>query len=224
MRNTFVILASLAVLPVSAAVAGNDPQGAKPVDPKPGVLVEQVQNGFVGGPDVKFTQVNGHDGVLVGGFGGGLVDQTLFIGAAGYWLANGDWDRGLSYGGMLVQWHFFGRKTVNVSVGGLVGGGLGTARYQWPAGAIPYSYPSPRHAHEGQGYYAPGYGPAPAYAVYEAGFFVAEPQVTVLWHAADWISVSAGIGYRGVAGAGDLNHEFSGATGSVAIRFGTSGK
>ena len=60
--------------------------------------------------------------------------------------------------------------------------------------------------------------------IYDAGFFVAEPQVSVVWRAAEWMSVSAGIGYRAVAGADSLNQEFRGATGSVAIRFGSSGK
>jgi hypothetical protein len=222
MRQAFMILASLAILPVSAAAAGDDPQGTKPPDAKPGVVVvEQVQNGFAVGPDVKYTRVSGHDGVLVGGFGGVLLDRTIFVGAAGYWLANGDWDRGLSYGGVLVEWHFFGRRTVAVSLGGLVGGGFGTAPYQWSKGEIPDSYPSPRYTHGHPGPYPPAYY---GYTAYDAGFFVAEPQVSVVWRAAEWMSVSAGIGYRAVAGADSLNQEFRGATGSVAIRFGSSGK
>jgi hypothetical protein len=224
MRQAFMIVACLAVLPGSAAAAGTDPQGAKPTDAKPGIVVERVENGFEVGPDVKFTQVNGHDGVLVGGFGGALVDRTLFIGGAAYWLANGDWDRGLSYGGLLVQWHFFSRKTVNVNVGGLVGAGWGTASYQWSYSGVPPPYPTPRHNGGEVGHYPPGYGGGTMYAAYDAGLFVAEPQVNLVWRAADWMSLSAGVGYRAVAGAGDFNHEFQGMTGSVAIRFGSSSK
>jgi hypothetical protein len=223
MRQALLILASLAVLPVSAAAAGNDQQGTKPADPKPGIVVEPVENGVVVGPDVKFTQVNGHDGVLVGGIGGVLVDKALFIGGAAYWLANGDWDRGLSYGGLLVQWHFFGGKAVSVSVGGLVGAGFGTVGYQWTGVPMPAPHPSPRHWHDGS-YDPPEYGSMTAYSVYDTGFFVAEPQVNVNWQAARWMSLSAGIGYRGIAGAGGVEHDLRGMTGSVAIRFGTSGK
>jgi len=224
MRRAFRILAWLAVLQFGAVTAAGAQQGEKPAGAATGVVVEQIANGFAGGPDVKFTQVNGRDGVLVGGFGGVLVDKTLFIGAAGYWLANGDWDQGLSYGGALVQWHFFSRRTVNVSVGGLVGGGFGTATHQWYGGEMPDPYSSPRHSHGGPGVYPPGYPTPAAYAVYDAAFFVAEPQVNVVWHAAGWMSVSAGIGYRGIAGADSFNSDWSGATYSVAIRFGATGK
>jgi hypothetical protein len=226
MRNAIVAVACLAVLPASAAAAGSDQQGTKPADPRPGVVVEKVENGFVGGPDVKYTQINGQDGVLVGGFGGMLTDKTLFIGGAAYWLANGNWDRELAYGGMLVQWHFFSRKAVNVNVGGLVGGGVGTVRYQWAGGDgwHPNPYPMPHHNHGDTDYYPPGSGPAAGSGVYESGFFVAEPQINVVWQAANWISLSAGVGYRAVAGAGDLNRELQGVTGSIAVRFGSSGR
>jgi hypothetical protein len=223
MRRAFTILAWLTVLQLGAAAAVGAQPGATPADAKQGVVVEQVKNGVLGGPDVKFTQVNGRDGVLVGGLVGALVDRTLFIGAAGYWLANGDWDQGLSYGGMLVQWHFFSRRSVNVSVGGLVGGGVGTGTEAWYGRPMPDPYPTPRHGHDGPGIYPPGYGTA-GYVVYDAAFFVGEPQVNVVWHAADWMSVSAGIGYRGIAGAGGLDDQLRGATYSVAIRFGAHGK
>lgn len=221
MRRARVILAWLAILPAGAAWADSDPQSTKPPDAKPGtVLVEPVQNGFAVGPDVKYTQINGHDGVMVGAIGGVLLEKTLFIGGAGYWLADGDWDHGLSYGGVLVEWHFFGRRTVAMSVGGLVGGGIGTASYRWPNGDLPDPYRPSGHSHGHPGSSPPSYG----YAAYDAGFFVAEPQVGLVWQAAEWVSVSAGIGYRVVAGADALNREFRGATGSVAIRFGSSGK
>jgi hypothetical protein len=223
MRRAYKTLAWLAVLQIGAVTAVGAQPSTQPAGAKPGVVVEQIQNGFLGGPDVKYTQVNGSDGVLVGGFGGVLVENTLFIGGAGYWLANGDWDRGLSYGGVLVQWHFFSRRRVNVSVGGLLGAGFGTGSERWHGGAVPGPYPAPRHARGEPGGYPPGYGTA-GYVVYDTAFFVGEPQVNVVWHAADWMSVSAGAGYRGLAGAGRLDHQLQGATYSVAIRFGVRGK
>jgi hypothetical protein len=217
-------LAWVAVLQFGAVAAAGAQQAAQPGAAKPGVVVEQVENGFLAGPDVKYTDINGHDGLLVGALAGVLVDRTLFLGGAGYWLANGDWDRGLSYGGVLVQWHFFGRRSVNVTVGGLIGGGWGTAAYAWDGEARPGPHPSPPHWNGRPGVGPPVYPPTPGYGVYDAGFFVAEPQVALVWRAAEWISISAGVGYRGIAGAGDLDKELRGVTGSLAIRFGSSGR
>jgi hypothetical protein len=79
MPACFIVLSPL------GANAGQDNQ--KPAQPTAGktpVVVEQVENGPAFGAEVKFTQVNDRDAVLLGGYAGALFDNTLLIGGVGY--------------------------------------------------------------------------------------------------------------------------------------------
>jgi hypothetical protein len=70
-----------------AATRGECGQDNKmPVQPTAGktpVVVEQVANGPAFGAEVKYTQMNGRDAVLLGGYAGALFDNTLLIGGVG---------------------------------------------------------------------------------------------------------------------------------------------
>jgi hypothetical protein len=48
----------------------------------------KISNGGFGGPVVKFTSINKHFGVLVGGQGGWIINHTFIIGGGGYGLMN----------------------------------------------------------------------------------------------------------------------------------------
>lgn len=80
-------LAALAALLFTPMAAAAQPPASGPM------TIERLHSGFLGGPDVKVTDVDGHTSVLVGGQGGWIADDTIFVGAAGYWLANGSHDR-----------------------------------------------------------------------------------------------------------------------------------
>lgn len=47
-----------------------------------------IESGGFGGPVVKFTQIKNEFGVLVGGYGGWLINHTVMLGAGGYGLVN----------------------------------------------------------------------------------------------------------------------------------------
>jgi hypothetical protein len=47
-----------------------------------------IESGGFGGPVVKFTQIKKEFGVLVGGYGGWLINHTFMIGGGGYGLVN----------------------------------------------------------------------------------------------------------------------------------------
>ncbi|NIN69246.1 MAG: hypothetical protein GTO63_32105, partial [Anaerolineae bacterium] len=54
---------------------------------EPETLIEgDVRHGGFGGPVVKFTEVNNEFGVLVGGRGGWIINDSFVLGAGGYGL------------------------------------------------------------------------------------------------------------------------------------------
>ena len=77
-RNTWIALAMISV-PVAASA-----QEAQTL------LGSEIRNGGFGGPVVKFTTVDSDFGVLVGGRGGWIINDSFVIGAGGYGLANQD--------------------------------------------------------------------------------------------------------------------------------------
>jgi hypothetical protein len=87
------------------ALAALTPPSVSAQPPSSGPMtIERLHSGFMGGPEVKVSTIDGRTSALVGGYGGWLTDDTFFIGGAGYWLANGSHDREMAYGGLVVQW------------------------------------------------------------------------------------------------------------------------
>src|SRR3974390_1344606 len=91
MQTTALILAIAA--PAAAQTA---PGSGTPQNP---IVVEQVHDGFAFAPDVKVTDINHQTGVLVGAYGGWMIDNKLLLGGGGYGLTNGSGHTGLGYGG-----------------------------------------------------------------------------------------------------------------------------
>ena len=52
------------------------------------LLSGKLQSGGFGAPTVKFTLIDGLGAVLVGGYGGWLINHSFLIGVGGYGLAN----------------------------------------------------------------------------------------------------------------------------------------
>ena len=213
------LVASAAVtLAAEPAWAGDGPQ-APPQGPRPSpVVVEQVQTGPLFSVDVKYARVNDEDEVLLGGSGGMLFDGKLLIGAAGYWMVTGDELNGMTYGGALVEWYALRGSRVALSLGGLVGGGFARVTSGWDDWYMPMPADQVRFSHGGgrPGYYPP----AQYYWAYDQGFFVAEPQVNVVWQVAPGVAIVGGAGYRIVGAANGAEDQIKGITGSFSIRFG----
>lgn len=223
MRPIGIALALCLAGPVSAMAAGADPQSPKPPEERPAVVVEEVKNDFVLGPEAKFTRINDRDATLVGGYGGILVDKSLLLGAAGYGLANGDRRFRMAYGGVLVEWYLFSGRAVDVSLRGLVG--AGTARVAHRGIGLEAADRVVTFGHGGARVYTGGNtvaGAAPASVVYETDFIIGEPQVNIVWHASRVISISAGVSYRAIGSANGLEKDLRGAAGAVSVRFGGS--
>lgn len=226
MRSTIVFL--VAILTASAAHA----QQAPPPTPAPGPLVlERIRADWVLAPDFKVTDVDGRTGELAGAYGGRLTDGTLLIGGAAYWLANGDRDFKLAYGGLLVGWQSpeFGR--IRFGGRGLVGAGRATLGFdvglrnaqgvgQLPRGDIRFGV-TPQNRR--------GTVPAPSLTidpnrtirvVGRDDFFFVEPQASISARVTNSLGVSCGIGYRQTAQADVLRDRINGPTASLAVQFG----
>ena len=202
------------LLGAPAASQAADPQAppAKPISSK--VVVERVENTAIFAPDFKYTDVDHTDGFLLGAYGGVLLDKTVFFGGGGYWMVNGDDLHGLGYGGVIVEWHLLRSRAASVSVGGL--GGYGLARVSTYQG---YGYPVPAPGpHHGGGY--GGYGHS-GYWLYDQGFMVGEPQVSVVFKIGNNAAIAANVGYRFAAFANGAEDQINGLTAGVSIRFGS---
>jgi len=202
-----------------AAASAADPQ-APPAKPKTSpVVVERVENTAIFATDFKYTSIDHAAGFLLGGYGGVLLDNTIFLGGGGYWMVNSDDLHGLGYGGVIVEWHLLRSKAASVSVGGLTGFGLARVSYYQPGYGYPTPVPNPRHG----GMYPPGGGYGHnGYWFYDQGFFVGEPQVSVVFKIADGAAIAANVGYRFAAFANHAEDQISGVTAGVSIRFGSS--
>jgi hypothetical protein len=120
------LLFCLVAVPAAAQqlAATPDPLQARPPVQKGPLVFQPVQNGPVGAPEVKFTEIDNHFGTLVGGYFGGC--WMIPIGA-GYWLADGAYDRGLAYGGIELGWYARLGSIARFGARGLIGAGSGTA-------------------------------------------------------------------------------------------------
>jgi len=155
-----------------------------------------IESGGFGAPVVKFTQVNGEFGLMVGGRGGWIINHRFVLGGGGYGLVNDSWVNGVplesqlqfGYGGLELEGIIASNSIVHFTVSSLVGGGGVT------------------------------FGLTQSDAV-----FVLEPQATVELNITSFMRMNVGGGYRWVTDV-DLypftNGDFSAAFGSLALKFG----
>ena len=204
-----------------------------PVPPATGQLtIERVEQGFVVAPDARITGVDGRTAALAGGYAGWMTDRTWLVGAGGYWLASNDDDLQMAYGGLVAEWLARSDQRIGFGVRGLVGGGRATLgstirEYFGDGGGVGLPVrasrliQAARLGHRGR---AGWDGRMPIDAdtplLVREYFFVVEPQASVVWHFARWARLDVGVGYRLTAGAGALDEDLRGASGSVAIQFG----
>lgn len=166
-----------------------------------------LRHGGFGAPVVKLTEVDGKFGVLLGGRGGWIIDQSVVIGGGGYGLANRGSFEGIendagdpgglemAYGGLEVAYLHRPRGPVHFSLGMLVGWGGVTWTPDGPSGTS-----------------------------VDDAFFVVEPEVDVVLNATRVFQIALGASYRLARGVELFelrDADLSGLAGVVAIRFGS---
>ena len=215
-----LILLGAALLVASTAQAQNPPAAAPTNGP---LVLERIHDGWVLAPDFKVTDVDNRTGELAGAYGGRVIDDTLLIGGAGYWLANDARDFKLAYGGLVIGWQSpefgrirfggrglagAGRATLGFDVtplrGGVVegftGGRPGDIRFGVPVPSQPQNFRTRVIARD--------------------DFLVFEPQANISARITKAIGVSCGVGYRETAQADILRDRLNGPTASLAVQFG----
>lgn len=98
----------------------------------------KIESGGFGGPVVKFSQIDGRFAVLVGGYGGWLINHTFMIGGGGFGLANtirgsraaqlyygtgNDLRLQFGYGGLMLEYIGEHNSLVHYYVSALIGAG-----------------------------------------------------------------------------------------------------
>jgi hypothetical protein len=232
MMRTLLLFAA-AWLVASSVYAQNPPPA-----PTSGPLVlERIHDAWVIAPDFKVTDVDGRTGELAGVYGGRLIDNTLLVGGAAYWLANDARDFKMTYGGLVVGWQSreFGRirfggrglagvgtATLGFDVAALRGGVVQSGTIPGPGGTIRFGVTDPRAQAP-----APTRAPAGATQMIRAArfvgrddFFVVEPQANISARITNAIGVSCGVGYRETAQADVLRDRLNGPTANLAIQLG----
>lgn len=204
MKRSLLAIALLA-LPWPAAAQSPPPSTQKPF------VLERLENRFVVAPDFKVTEIDDDTGQLAGAYAGWLAEDTLLIGGAGYWLANGPDDAELAYGGLLVGWTTPAEHRIQFGARGLVGVGratLGTdvvrfARFGSRGGSP--SLPLPETV--------------TVRFQAEDDFFVFEPQLTLVTKFTDHLGITWGAGYRLTGFTEFAGDRLRGVTGSVALNW-----
>ncbi|MDX9758239.1 MAG: hypothetical protein RBU27_03680 [Bacteroidota bacterium] len=180
-----------------------------------------VEHGGFGGVVTKMTSIRGEMGLMVGGYGGWLIDHRLMLGMGGYGLASSIRARSeaeqtyapngerlyveFGYGGLMLEYILAPHRLVHVNVQALVGAGGVNYREDWYDDFLD---DNPDHRHHGR----------------VEALFVVEPAVNVELNITDWMRLSAGASYRFVNGIDELrgieDTDLSGASGQLALKFG----
>jgi hypothetical protein len=178
--------------------------------------LQRVRSGVVFAPDGRIADVDGVTGTFVGGYAGWLADDRFLVGGAAYWLASPTDERDISYFGGIVGWQVPVGDAFRFGARGLVGGGWATLldTYSYWVSDHPWG-PRPTPVN---GSHRPG--PVEGWAYFSDDFFVFEPQVDLSIRFGHSMSLTTGVSYRVVAGAGEFDDRLRGVAGSIAFQFG----
>ncbi len=192
--------AALAVFLAPAAAVAQPASGP--------MTIERIQSGPLVAAHAKVTDVDHHTSELVGGQLGWVIDESLFVGGGGYWLANGSRDRKMAYGGLIVQWFARTGDRLGFGAKGLLGGGEATL-----ADTVTVLVPvrpvrnAPIATEQRTSTFR-----------FDRTFFVAEPEADVFLRLTRHVRLSGGVGYRLIGAEGHDDNRLRGATGTLGVQ------
>lgn len=177
----------------------------------------EISNGGFGGPVVKYVQIKGESGVLVGGRGGWIINHSFVLGGGGYGLVNNikagippvidiygnthDAYINFGYGGVELEYIIQSDRVLHFSVYSLIG-----------AGSISFRNEQWNDHHDGD------------WNTAEDAFFVFEPAVNAELNVVSFMRISAGLSYRVISGVeldNMSNSDFAGFSGTLTFKFGS---
>jgi hypothetical protein len=219
MRRQFRTLAMVGVVTLvtaASASAQTDPPAAPPPASSGQLIVERIEDSWLIAPDGRAADLDDRVGSLAGVYGGRVVDRTLLMGAGGYWLANGDDDRRMAYGGAVVEWLIRSDRRIGFGMRTLVGAGSATLPTSFTVFGDDVRHRASRTARFG----ARTPGSIERTLAVRDDFFIAEPQVNLLLRLASRYRFSVGVGYRVIGAAPVLGDRLEGVSGSLALQIG----
>ncbi|MGE5457955.1 MAG: hypothetical protein ACM3RX_06335 [Methanococcaceae archaeon] len=181
------------------------------------VFEGETENGGFGAAVVKFTPIKNNLGILVGGYGGWLINHSLLLGGGGFGLVNNikanediqsifSFPRepflNFGYGGGIIEYYFSPNEILHASVSLLVGGG-----------AVSY-----RDARMSDSYYSEFND-----RNLDDGVFVLEPGLSGELNVLSYFKMGLSLSYRYVNGVtiyGLKNSDFSNFSVNLALKFG----
>ena len=182
-----------------------------------GLEITEMKSGFVAAPEVRFTTINDRSTTLAGGYAGWQSDGALFIGGAGYFNTNRSRNFEFQTGGALVGYSLFRHKALALTPSFYAG--LGSAELTRPYGSlVDTSRPGMMAANTRVG---ANTIPLSTPVRVRDSFFVAEPRVNGSIGIRPWMRLTVGAGYRFIGDSRWLDNQLKGASGSVALQFGT---
>jgi hypothetical protein len=180
------------------------------------MTVEREHDGFVIAPDVEVGKLGSVAATMAGVYGGWVVDDTVLVGAGGYFQTNRTNTRKIDYGGLVVEWLARADQAVGFGARALVGGGEATL-----PDTLSIAVPAPIFRADGRfDHFDVRNESVPVR--FRTDFFVAEPQADVLLNFSRRAHLRIGAGYRLIGAARGRGDELSGATASVALMLGGS--
>ena len=209
---------STLVAALTLAIAGRAAAQQPTAMPAP-LVVERIHKGWLFSPDVRATDLDHDTGALAGGYIGRITDNSWVIGAGGYFLTNRGEDVTLAYGGPVVEWIVRADRRIGFGVRALVGGGSATLPVPITdlidERVLATSHrTSSRHSGNLR-----ILDPTGTIAVRD-DFFVAKPQLNVMWNLTRGQRIVFGLGYRAVGNAPLLGDALNGISGSIAFQIG----
>jgi hypothetical protein len=213
----------LFVLIAPLAAAAQDTTPTSNQNTQGPMIVERVKSGFLVAPDFKVTEVDHKTSELAGAYAGWVTDNTLLVGAGGYWLANRSKDREMAYGGLVVGWLARTDHRLGFGAKALVGGGQATLSNT----IIGIGEDSDdRDGQFGRGPSSPREHPVlqqtgTTRARFHDGFFIVDPEATLLVNLTHRLRLTGGVGYRLISGARGTDDRLRGITGSLALQIGS---
>ena len=160
------------------------------------LLSGNFTSGGFGGPVVKFTEINKEFGLMVGGYGGWLINHQFMIGGGGYGLTKGltspldSTEVNFGYGGFMLEYAHNPSRLYHFTGSLLIGsGGLGTEKMNRDRNV----------------------------------FFVLEPTLSMEVNVTNYFHIAGGVSYRYVSGIdsfGFSDDDFSNAAITLTFKFG----
>jgi len=173
--------------------------------------VNDIEHGGYGALTIKFSGINDKLGVLVGGYGGWLINHSFMIGAGGFGLANkieadpeiqalsADGkilDVQFGYGGFIMEYIHNPHRLFHYNIKALIG-----------AGGVGYAVRDDFNASDSK----------------QSACFVLELDANVEMNVTDFMRVNVGAGYRYVSGSdleGIRDNDLAGPSANIIFKFG----